>query len=111
MGGYNTPIVSIVDDDESLRRSLRNLLESVGFRVEAFASAEAFLESNYGLNVTQQDADPADCGAVPPGTVCAQDPAEGEEIQEGDSATLFVQPGDASLPPDGLFAFVFGWLF
>lgn len=72
--------------------------------------AEAFLESDYGLNVTQQDADPADCGAVPPGTVCAQDPAEGEEIQEGDSATLFVQPGDAFLPPDGLFALVFGWL-
>ena len=45
MGEYDTQMVSIVDDDESLRRSLRNLLESVGFRVEAFASAEAFLES------------------------------------------------------------------
>ena len=45
MGGYNTPIVSIVDDDESLRRSLRNLLGSVGFRVETFESAEAFLQS------------------------------------------------------------------
>jgi two-component system response regulator FixJ len=38
-------IVSVVDDDESLRRALRNLLASVGFRVETFASAEAFLES------------------------------------------------------------------
>ena len=38
-------LVSIVDDDESLRRSVRNLLSSVGFRVETFASAEAFLES------------------------------------------------------------------
>jgi FixJ family two-component response regulator len=38
-------IVSVVDDDESLRRALRNLLGSVGFRVETFASAEAFLES------------------------------------------------------------------
>jgi FixJ family two-component response regulator len=37
-------MVCIVDDDESLRRSLRNLLLSLGFRVEAFASAEAFLE-------------------------------------------------------------------
>jgi len=36
-------IVYIVDDDASLRRSLRNLLNSVGFRVETFESAEAFL--------------------------------------------------------------------
>jgi FixJ family two-component response regulator len=38
-------LVSIVDDDESLRRSVGNLLTSVGFRVETFASAEAFLQS------------------------------------------------------------------
>ncbi len=38
-------VVSIVDDDESLRRSLRNLLTSVGFRVATFESPEAFLES------------------------------------------------------------------
>ena len=38
-------LVSIVDDDESLRRSVRNLLTSVGLRVETFASAEAFLQS------------------------------------------------------------------
>jgi len=38
-------VVSIVDDDESLRRSVRNLLTSVGFRVETFESAEAFLQS------------------------------------------------------------------
>jgi FixJ family two-component response regulator len=41
----STQLVSVVDDDESLRRSLRNLLSSVGFRVETFASAEAFLQS------------------------------------------------------------------
>src|SRR6266436_135345 len=34
-----------VDDDASLRRSLRNLLTSWGFRVETFESAEVFLES------------------------------------------------------------------
>ena len=45
MGETDVQIVSIVDDDESLRRSLRNLLGSAGFRVETFASAEAFLES------------------------------------------------------------------
>ncbi len=38
-------LVSVVDDDESLRRSVRNLLTSAGFRVETFASAEAFLGS------------------------------------------------------------------
>ena len=41
-GGH---VVSIVDDDPSLRRSLRNLLTSVGLRVDTFESAEAFLES------------------------------------------------------------------
>ena len=39
-------MVSVVDDDQSLRRSLRNLLTSVGFQVETFASAEDFLSSN-----------------------------------------------------------------
>src|SRR5262245_8550911 len=38
-------MICIVDDDSSLRRSLRNLLTSVCFRVETFESAEAFLES------------------------------------------------------------------
>ena len=38
-------LVSIVDDDPSLRRSLRNLLTSVGLHVETFESAELFLES------------------------------------------------------------------
>ena len=45
MNGNDTRLVSIVDDDESLRRSVKNLLTSVGFRVETFASAEAFLQS------------------------------------------------------------------
>ena len=45
MARQGSGVVSIVDDDESLRRSLRNLLRSVGFRVATFESAEAFLES------------------------------------------------------------------
>ena len=45
MGERDRPVVSVVDDDESLRRALRNLLRSVGFGVETFASAEEFLRS------------------------------------------------------------------
>jgi len=45
MGERDRAVVSVVDDDASLRRSVRNLLRSVGFRVETFASAEEFLRS------------------------------------------------------------------
>jgi FixJ family two-component response regulator len=38
-------LVSVVDDDESVRESLPDLLRECGFAVEAFASAEAFLLS------------------------------------------------------------------
>jgi FixJ family two-component response regulator len=41
-----TPLISIVDDDDSLRNSLNNLIRSVGFRVQGFPSAEAFLNAN-----------------------------------------------------------------
>ena len=44
MSEDDSGMVSIVDDDASLRRALRNLLTSVGFRVETFPSAAAFLE-------------------------------------------------------------------
>lgn len=38
-------MVAVVDDDASLRRSLRNLLSSVGIAVEVFSSGEDFLQS------------------------------------------------------------------
>ena len=38
-----SPIVFVVDDDASVRTSLKELLESVGLRVELFDSADAFL--------------------------------------------------------------------
>jgi len=37
------PLVSIVDDDESVRESLPDMLKELGFAVRAFASAEEFL--------------------------------------------------------------------
>jgi len=39
-------LVSVVDDDESVRESLPDLLRELGFAAEAFASAEAFLASD-----------------------------------------------------------------
>jgi FixJ family two-component response regulator len=36
-------VVFVVDDDAAMRRSLDNLLRSIGLRVEAFASAQEFL--------------------------------------------------------------------
>jgi FixJ family two-component response regulator len=38
------PIVYVIDDDESMRRGLRNLFESVGLRVEVFGSAPELLD-------------------------------------------------------------------
>ena len=37
------PVVFVIDDDASVRESLKNLLESVGLRAEVFPSAQAFL--------------------------------------------------------------------
>lgn len=39
-------LVSVVDDDESVRESLPDLLREFGFAAEAFPSAEAFLASD-----------------------------------------------------------------
>ena len=39
------PLVSVVDDDESVRESLPDLLRAFGFTTQAFSSAEEFLAS------------------------------------------------------------------
>jgi FixJ family two-component response regulator len=41
-----TALISIVDDDESIREAIQSLLRSVGFRTKTFASAEQFLQSD-----------------------------------------------------------------
>jgi FixJ family two-component response regulator len=40
-------LVSVVDDDESVRESLPDLLREFGFTAQAFSSAEEFLASDY----------------------------------------------------------------
>jgi FixJ family two-component response regulator len=40
------PLVSVVDDDESVRESLPDLIKEFGFSVRAFSSAEEFLASD-----------------------------------------------------------------
>src|SRR5262245_60342988 len=43
----NRLLVSVVDDDESVRESLPDLLREFGYSVQAFSSAEEFLASDY----------------------------------------------------------------
>lgn len=41
----NEPLVAIVDDDASVRNAIRGLMRSLGYAVEAFASAKDFMAS------------------------------------------------------------------
>jgi FixJ family two-component response regulator len=45
-------LVSVVDDDESVRESLPDLIKEFGFAVQAFASAQEYLASDY-LDLTR----------------------------------------------------------
>jgi len=51
----HAPIISIIDDDESMRCAVKSLVTSLGFGAHTFASAEKFLQSPHlehmpGLN-------------------------------------------------------------
>ena len=41
------PIISIIDDDDSMRCAMKSLVTSLGLRVHTFRSAEEFLQSPY----------------------------------------------------------------
>lgn len=41
----NLSLISVVDDDDSVRESFQCLIKSLGFAAEAFTSAEEFLNS------------------------------------------------------------------
>lgn len=43
----NQSLVSVVDDDGSVRESLPDLLREFGYAAQAFSSAEEFLDSDY----------------------------------------------------------------
>jgi len=45
----DTSVIAVVDDDQSIREALENLISSVGFEVKLFASAEDFLDSDTSL--------------------------------------------------------------
>ena len=40
----DVPVIAIVDDDDSVRRSLLRVVQSAGYAAEGFASARAFLD-------------------------------------------------------------------
>ena len=42
----HTPVIAIVDDDESFRRATLSFIRSLGYSAAAFPSADAFLNSN-----------------------------------------------------------------
>jgi FixJ family two-component response regulator len=47
MSATEHPLVSVIDDDESVRESLPGLLREFGFDSRAFSSAREFLSSDY----------------------------------------------------------------
>lgn len=50
--GNKSPTVFVVDDDESMRNALSNLLRSAGIQVETFASTAEFLQQPKGDNAS-----------------------------------------------------------
>ena len=40
------PTIAVIDDDESIRTAMRRVLQTSGYAVETFVSAESFLEGS-----------------------------------------------------------------
>ena len=47
MNLHQIPVISIVDDDKSVREATKSLIRSLGYKAVAFCSAEEFLESTH----------------------------------------------------------------
>ena len=88
-------LVSIVDDDESVRESLPDLLREFGFAVEVFSSAEEFLMSDcVGLT---------GCLILDVAMPGMSGPQLQQELQlrEADIPIIFITAhGDATVRPD-----------
>jgi FixJ family two-component response regulator len=101
-------LISIVDDDESVRQGLRRLLTSVGFAVNTFASAEEYLSSDQleragclildirmsgmsGIELQRQLV--ANRSEVPVIFITAhEEETERLQVPEGDARTVLVKP-------------------
>ncbi len=46
----STPLISIIDDDDAVRRALTSLVRSLGYQTDSFSSAEAVLASYSALS-------------------------------------------------------------
>ena len=106
------PLISIVDDDLSVRRALRRLLQSAGYSVETFASAGEFLGSSpvgrtaclvldirlegmTGFDLHERLA--ADRAAIPTIFITAHDDASTRErVQRAGVAAYLPKPFDQS---------------
>jgi FixJ family two-component response regulator len=44
------PVISIIDDDPSVREATRSLVRSLGYQAQAFSSAEEYLQSDRAEN-------------------------------------------------------------
>ena len=100
------PLVAVIDDDMSVRESLPDLLQQVGFAVQAFASAEAFLDVDA--------ADAADCLILDVGLPGMSGPELQQELgRRGQRVPIvfITANGDKSLQPRLLAAGAVACLF
>ena len=87
-------LVAVVDDSDSVRESLPDLLQQVGFEVKAFSSAEAFLASD--------TAGSAHCLVLDIGLPGISGPdLQGELLRRGNNVPIvfITAQDDASLEP------------
>ena len=100
------PLVAVVDDSESVRESLPDLLQQVGFAVQTFASAEAFLASG--------TTDAASCLVLDVGLPGMSGPDLQQELArrgKGLPIVFITAQGDKSLTPRLLAAGAVACLF
>ena len=100
------PLVSVVDDDISVRESVPDLLRHVGFAVQAFVSAEAFLLA--------AAADATDCLVLDVGLPGMSGPdLQQELVRRGKRVPIvfITAKGDKSLQPRLLAAGAVACLF